>query len=83
MKSAADEESVSSSCAELRSGDKIQAPHHGSLLPCGSVTDIAPEFGLFWIMDTPGGGRKLLNMTEVNLPHHNSRRSWQTWPEPI
>lgn len=33
----------------------------------GKVTDMIPDLGLFWIMDTLTGGRKLLDMAEFGI----------------
>lgn len=67
------EHSAVGSCQELRPGDAIEAFYKSNLVHRGPVTDTAPELGLFWILDTLTGGRRLLDMSEleiVRLPAH-------------
>lgn len=39
----------------------------GALVHRGRVTDIAPDHGMFWIMDDLNGGRRLLDLAEVQV----------------
>lgn len=55
------------SCLGLLAGDEITARHMGTLLHRGRVTDIAPDQGFFWIMDDLSGGRRLLDLSEVQV----------------
>lgn len=64
---------VISSYQELVPGDAIEAFLRSTLVHRGPVTDIAPDHGLFWILDTLTGSRRLLDMSEleiVRLPAH-------------
>ena len=75
------EDSAIGSCQELSPGDAIEAFYKSSLVHRGPVTDTAPELGLFWILDTLTGGRRLLDMSEleiVRLPTHYRDASAQT-----
>lgn len=61
------------SCSELAPGDAIEAFYMNALLYRGPVTGIAPKQGLFWILDTLTGSRRLLDIAEfsiVRLPAH-------------
>ena len=61
------------SCHELHPGDAVEAFYKSNLVHRGPVTDTAPDLGLFWILDTLTGGRRLLDMSEleiVRLPAH-------------
>ncbi|MFF2246057.1 hypothetical protein ACFVTM_17970 [Arthrobacter sp. NPDC058130] len=48
--------SIVSSCEELAVGDEIGARYKGVLVHRGGATEIAPDHGLFWIVDDLGGG---------------------------
>lgn len=58
---------IISSCLELNSGDMIEARYKGTLVHLGPVTELAPEHGLFWIMDNLTGGRRLLDIAELEI----------------
>ncbi|NUS34920.1 MAG: hypothetical protein HOQ04_00375 [Pseudarthrobacter sp.] len=61
------------SCQELMAGDAIEAFYKNTLVHRGPVTETAPEHGLFWILDTLTGGRRLLDMSEfeiMRMPKH-------------
>jgi hypothetical protein len=58
---------VVGSCCELASGDAIEAFCNGTLVHRGPVTETAPEQGLFWILDTLTGNRRLLDMSELEI----------------
>lgn len=55
------------SCAELTAGDAIEAFYRNTLVHRGPVTDVAPERGLFWILDTLTGSRRLLDVSEFEI----------------
>lgn len=55
------------SCVELSVGDDIDARYKGALVHRGRVTEMAPDHGLFWIMDDLTGGRRLLDMAELEI----------------
>jgi hypothetical protein len=61
------EESIVRASADLSAGEEIEAWHDGRIFHRGKVTDLAPDRGLFWIMDTLTGGRKLLDMAEFEI----------------
>jgi hypothetical protein len=56
-----------SSCHDLAAGDEVDALYEGALVHRGRVTESAPEHGLFWIMDDLTGGRRLLDMAELEI----------------
>jgi hypothetical protein len=61
------------SCDELAPGDAIEAFLQGNLVHRGPVVDSIPDHGLFWILDTVTGDRRLLDMAEltvVRIPAH-------------
>jgi hypothetical protein len=58
---------VIESCQELAPGDAIEAFKKNTLVHRGPVTGIAPEFGLFWILDTLTGSHLLVDMTEFEI----------------
>jgi hypothetical protein len=51
--------------------------YKGSLVHRGRVTDRVPEHGLFWIMDDLTGGRRLLDMADLEIyrPHNGGLTS--------
>lgn len=55
------------SCHELAPGDGIKAFFEGTLAHRGTVTELAPDHGLFWIMDNLTGSRRLLDMTDFQI----------------
>ena len=55
------------SCDELAPGDAIEAFHKGTLVHRGPVMDSIPDHGLFWILDTVTGERRLLDMSELTI----------------
>lgn len=61
------EETVVGTCHELAAGDVIAARYKGSLVHRGTVTERVPEHGLFWIMDELTGGRRLLDMADLDI----------------
>ncbi|MDJ0459902.1 hypothetical protein PUN71_022090 [Arthrobacter sp. NQ7] len=64
-----------SSNNELASGDFIEAYYEGALAHRGVVTDIAPDHELFWILDVPTGGRRLLDTAESEIRKGDSMHS--------
>lgn len=61
------EEVPVNSCVDLSPGDEIAATRRGALVHRGRVTDIAPDHEMFWIMDDLNGGRRLLDLAEVQV----------------
>lgn len=53
--------------SELSSGDRVEAYYKGTLVHRGEVTDIAPNLELFWIQDDLTGGRRLLDLAELDV----------------
>ncbi|MDQ1594507.1 MAG: hypothetical protein QOH40_1063 [Arthrobacter pascens] len=51
----------------LSPGDVVEARRGGRLLHRGTVTDVAHNQGLLWIMDTLTGGRRLLDHSELEI----------------
>lgn len=58
---------VIGSCDELAAGDAVEAFYKDTLVHRGPVTDVAPERGLFWILDTLTGSRRLLDVSEFEI----------------
>ncbi len=56
-----------SSNSELTSGDWVDAYCKGTLIHRGEVTDIAPNHELFWILDVLDGGRRLVDIAELEI----------------
>lgn len=56
-----------SSCHDLATGDEIVARYKGALVHRGRVTERAPDHGLFWITDDLTGGRRLLDMAQLEI----------------
>lgn len=63
----ADETFAVGSCLELNLGDEIEATYRGVLVHRGRVTDLAPDHCLFWILDDLRGGRRLLDLAELEV----------------
>ncbi|WP_258074152.1 hypothetical protein [Arthrobacter sp. Y81] len=61
------EETVVGTCHELAAGDFIVARYKGALVHRGRVTERVPEHGLFWILDELAGGRRLLDMADLEI----------------
>jgi hypothetical protein len=59
--------SVIGSCEELAPGDAIEAFYRNTLVHRGPVTEIAPDLGLFWILDTLTGSRRVLDISEFSV----------------
>jgi hypothetical protein len=55
------------SCLKLNLRDDIEATYKGVLVHRGRVTDLAPDHNLFWIMDELRGGRRLLDLAELEV----------------
>lgn len=60
-------ETVVGMCHELAAGDLITARYKGALVHRGRVNERVPERGLFWIMDELTGGRRLLDMADLEI----------------
>ncbi|WP_240721028.1 hypothetical protein [Pseudarthrobacter sp. NamE2] len=58
---------VIDSCHQLASGDAIEAFHGNTLVHRGPVTGTLPDQGLFWILDTLTGGRRLLDISGLEV----------------
>lgn len=54
-------------CAELSAGQEIEAWHKGRLFHRGRVTETIPSTGLFWIVDSRTGARKLLDVEALEI----------------
>ncbi|MBT2512559.1 hypothetical protein [Arthrobacter sp. ISL-30] len=67
------EEHVVRNCRELLVGDEIEAWHRNRLFHRGRVTNVLPDMGLFWIRDAQTGGRKLLDLGELDIVRVPSR----------
>jgi hypothetical protein len=65
-------EETARTCHELATGDLISARYKGALVHRGRVTERVPEHGLFWIMDELTGGRRLLDMAELEIVRSSS-----------
>ncbi|MDQ0729446.1 hypothetical protein QFZ57_000240 [Arthrobacter sp. B1I2] len=64
---ARNEQTVVGTCNELSPGDAIEAFYGSSLVHRGPVTEIAPDHGSFWILDTLTGSRRLLDSSELEI----------------
>ncbi|GAA1264284.1 hypothetical protein [Arthrobacter pascens] len=61
------EEFAATAGEDLSPGDVVEARRGGRLLHRGTVTDVAHNQGLLWIMDTLTGGRRLLDHSELEI----------------
>jgi hypothetical protein len=61
------EKTIVGSCHDLATGDEIDARYKGALVHRGRVTEMVPDHGLLWIMDDLRGGRRLLDMSELEI----------------
>lgn len=52
---------------ELASGDGIEAFYGDTLMHRGPVTETAPDYGLFWILDTLTGSRCRIDIFELDI----------------
>jgi hypothetical protein len=59
---AAAKESTIRTCDELTHGDEIEAWHDGGLLHRGTVSQTLPTMGMFWIVCSRTGARKLVDV---------------------
>jgi hypothetical protein len=58
---------VIASCDELVPGDAVEAFYKGTLVHRGPVTEVAPGWGLFWMLDALTGSRRLLDVSEFSI----------------
>ena len=54
-------------CADLAVGEQINAWQGGRLFHTGTITDLLPAMGLFWIREQGLGERRLLDMSELQI----------------
>lgn len=55
------------SCAELQTGDRIEAWTARALQHTGTVDQTLPRMGLVWIYEDPLNERKLLDAAELQI----------------
>lgn len=48
-------------CRELSPGDVIEARYNGLVYYSGKVTETVPVLGMFWILESRTGTRKLID----------------------
>ncbi|TLM87487.1 hypothetical protein [Pseudarthrobacter sp. NamE5] len=58
---------VTGSCDKLFPGDAIEAFYKDTLVHRGPVTGTVREDGVFWILDTLTGARRLLDLSEFKI----------------
>jgi len=75
---AAAKESTIRTCEELTHGDEIEARHDGKLLHRGTVSQTLPTMGMFWIVCSRTGVRKLVDVEASEI----IRTSAPTIPSP-
>lgn len=54
-------------CEELTHGDEIEAWHEGRLLHRGTVSQTLPTMGMFWIVCSRTGTRKLVDLEASDI----------------
>jgi hypothetical protein len=69
-------EQVVSDCADLTMGEHVSVWRHGRLCHAGTVTDLLPDMGLFWIREEPLFERRLLDLSEVQVTR-TVKPAWQ------
>lgn len=65
------------SCLELNPGDEVEATYQAVLVHRGRFPEVAPDHGLFWITDNLTGGRRLLDMAELDINRFQATPSAQ------
>ncbi|MFJ6158830.1 hypothetical protein ACIQF8_16900 [Pseudarthrobacter sp. NPDC092184] len=58
---------VAGSFKELRPGDAVEAYRNGRMVHRGPVVEAIPQCGLFWILDTVTGSRRLIDVSEIDI----------------
>lgn len=64
---ALESERVIHRCAELSRGDEIEARFGGRAVHRGTVTEVQPHLGLFWITEPKMGARRLVDMRGLEV----------------
>jgi hypothetical protein len=54
-------------CRSLSPGDIIEAHYNGQLYYVGTVTETVPVLGMFWILESGTGTRKLLDPLALHV----------------
>jgi hypothetical protein len=54
-------------CRSLSPGDMVEARYNGRLYYEGKVTETVPVLGMFWILETKTGTRKLLDPVALHV----------------
>jgi hypothetical protein len=54
-------------CRDLSPGDMVEARYNGHLYYTGKVTETVPVLGMFWILETRTGTRKLLDPLALHV----------------
>lgn len=62
-----DADLVVRTCMDLSVGEQVNAWQGGRLFHTGTVTDLLPAMGLFWIRESALGERRLLDMSELEI----------------
>jgi hypothetical protein len=62
-----DSDLVVRTCMDLSVGEQVNAWQGGRLFHTGTVTDLLPAMGLFWIRESALGERRLLDMSELEI----------------
>ena len=79
---ATDSHPVIESCEELEPGDRIQARRGGAVHFSGRVTELMPQFDLFWATDDQGE-RRIVEFQEYSVSRvHYSEAGEQLWERP-
>jgi hypothetical protein len=60
-------------CSDLSAGEEINAWKGSHLIHSGTIADLIPAMGLFWIRERALGERRLLDMSDLEI----TRVPWQ------
>ncbi|MDP9905513.1 hypothetical protein [Arthrobacter bambusae] len=66
-----DSRSVIESCEGLKPGDRIEARRGGTLYFSGRITELMPQFDLFWATDDQGE-RRIVEFQEYSVSRVHS-----------
>jgi hypothetical protein len=68
---------------DLSLGDMIEARHEGRRYNRGKVLQTVPSMGMFWILDTGSGTRKLVDSEALLIRRitEQESRNMPSWPD--
>lgn len=67
-------------CSDLSVGEQIQVWQGDRMYETGTVTDLFPAMGLFWIRERVLGERRLLQMSDFQIIRISNPASYDPTP---